>query len=221
MKAKELRERLGDEAELSSVGDASKRMAKLMTQKMDSFEAELEVRRRAEQEQYDTQRIETVERQRAEGQALSTAQAQREVIEHQERQARLRGGVLGLWDRLSGARKRTLESNAHEADLSRQRDQSERDKQIFEQIEMRREIVQARNAERTALDTNAREVSADQDRYQNMAGVEPDRPQPELEPKLQPESRPELDREARQQAFEESRKPNIQADVPKGPTLDR
>ncbi|WP_416899504.1 MAG: relaxase/mobilization nuclease domain-containing protein [Minwuia sp.] len=209
VKAKQLRERLGDEDKLSSVEDASKRMAKAMAQKMERFQDELTARQDAEKQRYETQRVELVERQRAERMALSTAQAQREVSEHQDRQARLRRGVLGLWDRLTGARKQTLESNALEADLARQRDQQERDKQVFAQIQQRREMIEASRKERDAVQETARELTADHVRYRELSGAEPEPPNKSAE------------REARRQEFEKSRQPATNPEVGRGPSLER
>lgn len=209
VKAKQLRERLGNEDMLSSVDDASKRMAKAMAQKMEGFQDELAAREKAEKQRYETQRLELVERQRAERMALSTAQAQREVKEHQDRQARLRKGVLGLWDRLTGARKQTLESNALEADLARQRDQQERDRQVFEQIQQRREMIEASRKERDAAREATREITADHVRYRELSGEEPEPPKPSAE------------REARREAFEQARQQVSDPGHDRGPTLER
>lgn len=165
VKTKQLRERLGDEKSLPSVEDATARMAVAMTQKMDAFQKELEARKEAERKRYETQRMALVERQRAEQKALSTAQAQREVKEHQDRQARLRGGVKGLWDRLTGVRKRVIEENMREADLARQRDLTERERMVSEQLGQRRDLIAARKDTQRAFDERESEVSRDRRRF--------------------------------------------------------
>ena len=209
VKTKQLRERLGEEDKLSSVDDASKRMADAMARKMDSFGQELEAWKQAEQQRYETQRMAMVEHQRAERQALTTAQAHREVQEHQNRQDKLRKGVLGLWDRLTGARKQTLEANAREADLARQRDRAESDRQVFTQIQKRREVIETREVEREAHNTTVQDIRADASRYREMSGAEPER------------SSASTEREARRQSFEESRQPDQSTAHNKGPSLER
>jgi hypothetical protein len=168
VKTKQLHERLGDEKSLSSVEDATARMAATMKQKMDAFQKELESRKQAEQQRYETQRMALVERQRAERKALSTAQAQREVKEHQDRTARLRGGVKGLWDRLTGARKLVIAENMREADLARQRDLAEREWMVSEQLGQRRVLIAERRKGQRATSEFARAVAADRARYDAM-----------------------------------------------------
>ena len=170
VKTKHLRERLGDEKSLSSVEDATARMAVAMTQKMDAFQKDLESRKQAEQQRYKTQRMELVERQRAERKAISTAQAQREVKEHQDRQARLRGGVKGLWDRLTGVRKRVIEENTREADLARQRNLAERERMISEQMGQRRDLIAEHRKGQRVINEHAQTVVADQARYDAIVG---------------------------------------------------
>ncbi|WP_281020029.1 hypothetical protein [Minwuia sp. IMCC3060] len=228
VKTKHLRERLGDEKSLSSVEDATARMAAAMTQKMDVFQKELASRKQAEQQRYETQRIELVERQRAERKALSTAQAQREMKEHQDRQARLRGGVKGLWDRLTGARNRIIEENMREADLARLRDLAERERMVSEQLEQRRDLIAERKNGQRITNEHAQTVAADKRRYDAMVGSglvdhsvgrnggavrRPDghekrqnRPTRTPETKLETAQPPAEDRNARLQAFKAERR---------------
>lgn len=170
VKTKQLRERLGDEKSLSSVEDATARMAAAMTQKMDAFQKELESRKQAEQQRYETQRMALVEHQRAERHTLSTSQAQREVKEHQDRQARLRSGVKGLWDRLTGTRKRAIEENMREAELARQRDLAERERMVSGQLGQRRDLIAERRIRLRVAYEQAQTVAADQRKYAAMVG---------------------------------------------------
>ena len=209
VKAKQLRERLGDEADLSSVDETTARMATAMSQKLETFQRDLQAQKQAESKRYETKRMTVVAHQRAERQALSTAQAQREVMEHQDRQSRLRSGVRGLWDRLTGTHKRTVEMNDQEAALARQRDLTERDQQVFAQLKRRREMVEARSAERENLKVQSQEIVADVSRYQDLAGHN-----------QQAEHAPP-DREERFEAFKESRRPDHEPHEPRGPTLER
>lgn len=209
VKAKQLRERLGDEADLSSVDETTARMARAMSQKLETFQRDLQVQKQVENERYDTKRMAVVAHQRAERQALSTAQAQREVMEHHDRQSRLRSGVRGLWDRLTGTHKRTVEMNDQEAATARQRDLTERDQQVFAQLERRRDMVEARSVERENLKVQTQEIGADVARYHEMAGQN-----------QQAEHTPP-DRGARYEAFKESRKPDHEPHEPRCPALER
>lgn len=84
------------------------------------------------------QRSQIVKRQRLEREQLAKRQQQRRAIEAQARAERLRTGLRGLWDRITGTHTRVCEQNAREAEQARIRDQAETDQLIFAQIESRR-----------------------------------------------------------------------------------
>jgi len=193
VKSKQLRERLGDEKSLSSVEDATARMAVAMTQKMGAFQKELESRKQVERKRYETQRMALVERQRAERQALSTAQAQREVKEHQDRQTRLRGGVKGLWDRLTGARKRVIEENMREADLARQRDLTERERLISAHTLQRNHLVREFKARQRTTGQQSMEVQSDLSNFADISRVQSNAVQNKLPLPNLPSSRSSLE----------------------------
>lgn len=216
VKTKQLRERLGDEKSLFGVEDATARMAAAMTQKMDAFQKELETRKQAELKRYETHRMELVERQRAERKALSTAQAQREVKEHQDRQARLRGGVKGLWDRLTGARKRMIEENMREADLARQRDLAERERLVSEQMGQRRDLIAERRTRQRVINEHAQTVAADRARYDALVGS--DIADHSVGPKGRGDRRPDGHEERRNSS---TRTPEAKPETASAPAEDR
>ncbi|ODS22384.1 hypothetical protein AB835_14450 [Candidatus Endobugula sertula] len=72
--------------------------------------------------------------------ALKQAQLQRKQEQIQEHQARLRKGVLGLWDRLTGRHSKTRKQNEQEAQASKHRDQEEYDQLIAQQQGKRQHI---------------------------------------------------------------------------------
>ncbi len=88
------------------------------------------------------------QRHQADRQSLKTAQAERQRREELTRANRLRKGVMGLWDRLSGKRGKVSELNAREAAAGRVRDRDERqaqiDQQRLERGGLQQEIVQMR-----------------------------------------------------------------------------
>jgi hypothetical protein len=73
-------------------------------------------------------------------QTLDHTQRERGEQEARKRSERLRPGVKGLWDRLTGERRRTLEQNEREALAAIQRDRKQRDGLIAAQLRDRQEL---------------------------------------------------------------------------------
>ena len=77
---------------------------------------------------------------RAQRARLEDAQQQRETAETRRRAERLRGGVMGLWDRMTGKARRIREQNRIEAWECLRRDRAERDHLILDQMQQRRRL---------------------------------------------------------------------------------
>ena len=73
-----------------------------------------------------------------ERQRLDEGQQVRAIAEAKERSARLRGGVAGIWDRLSGRHGRTVKQNDAETVASIRRDRAQRDDMVSGQLQERR-----------------------------------------------------------------------------------
>lgn len=78
----------------------------------------------------------------SERRSLDEGQKARGVIEARERAGRLRGGVMGVWDRLTGRHGRTVKQNEGEALVSGQQDRSQRDELVSRQLDERRGLQQ-------------------------------------------------------------------------------
>jgi len=74
------------------------------------------------------------------GRSLVEVQAQRRDAEGETRKARLWRGVLGLWDRLTGQRPKTLTRNEQGAQRTLQRGRQERDQLKAQQLAQRRTL---------------------------------------------------------------------------------
>lgn len=85
---------------------------------------------------------------------LHERQATRGQAEELARAERLRKGIVGLWDRLTGRRGRIAETNAREAEVAKQRDRDERqaliDRQMEERQALQRQLVEMRDRHRLA-----------------------------------------------------------------------
>ena len=107
------------------------------------FQTELGETQQREKQNFEHRRIELVDRQRADRKTVNESAEQRQLVETQQRQARFRSGLKGLWDRLSGEHRRVVERNQFEAEEALRRDRTEKDQLIFRQLEQRRNLAQS------------------------------------------------------------------------------
>lgn len=125
LKAKQIRARLGEIDDLPTVGQAHETASGLITKRLKEIEAEkaaeadnVRKRHREAAQVLRDQNAATMKR-------LQQSQAERFKKAEAERQARIRTGIRGLFDRLTGERKRTLAKNGQEAAAAKQRDRQE------------------------------------------------------------------------------------------------
>ncbi len=168
VKAKAVRERLGDADALPSMDQAKDRLAVRMLPAMDRLEAEAQVRQDAEQRLFETKHAALVERQRAERALLKRQQEVRHWKEARERQGRFRPGLGGVWDRLTGEHRRIATENENAAYAALKRARHEADGLILKQLDQRRALDRAREQERARAQQLQRELEADKRRYEAM-----------------------------------------------------
>jgi len=125
LKAKDVRARLGNYDDLPSVDAAHQKAAAMIAQRLKELkDQETQAARQTEKEAAKTHKRLLAEQAR-EAARLRQDQAKRKAFEDAQRQARLRKGLLGVVDRLTGRRKRTLEDNRKEQALHALRDARE------------------------------------------------------------------------------------------------
>ncbi len=139
-KAKDVAERLGDPDDLPSVDAAKAHIAAELTPVVQGYLTDLRDKRREEARPLLAAKRRMTEHHRDQRKKLATAQSQRREKETEARKARLRRGVLGLWDRLTGNRAKTLVRNEAEAQACFKRDGLERDQLKAEQLAQRRNL---------------------------------------------------------------------------------
>lgn len=148
-KSKDLAARLGQPEELRSVSDTIRHIGETVAPLVSRHIADakrsaadalkpLNERKRAMQMQH-----------RAERQRLDRMQRERQDAERQARSDRLRKGVSGLWDRLTGRHGRTEKQNEMEAFFGMQRDRAQRHDLVSAQLKdrqaLQRQIVRVRS----------------------------------------------------------------------------
>ncbi len=145
LKAKDVKAKLGEadglpsfeQAKTSIAGAMSNRLTELQEQKSSDVSALIAVGKRRQKEMTARHKQERAE--------LEQKQQERFVQDVINRQNRFRGGLSGLWDRLTGHRSRVRKQIEMEALLSAQRDQKEKDELIFNQLQ-ERQALQSRTA---------------------------------------------------------------------------
>lgn len=139
-KPKDVADRLGDPDDLPSVDAVKAQLAAELTPVVQGYLTELREERRKEARPLLAAKRRMTEHHRDQRSKLASAQARRRDKEAEARKARLRRGVLGLWDRLTGKRRKTLVRNEAEAQSSLKRDRQERDQLKAEQLAQRQSL---------------------------------------------------------------------------------
>ena len=156
IKAKEVRARLGDAKNNPSLEMAETRAKQQVTDRL----KELEAAQRREFEQKRQKAIEDKKRQDTE-QAKAQEQLEKKQVEQEKQQAdlqasRIRHGILGFWDKLTGRRKKIEAENALEVQQAKEQRQKEADNLARQQ----------------ALEQNRRKEKAKAERRRNVEAVQ-------------------------------------------------
>lgn len=139
-RSKEVTARLGSPDDLRTVGDTRLHIARVVTPKLRSLMESADKVRTRDMVALNEKRQAMREKHHLDRQALHQTQCERGQQEARKRSERLRPGVKGLWDRLTGERRRTLEQNEREALAAIQRDRKQRDGLIAFQLRDRQEL---------------------------------------------------------------------------------
>lgn len=176
LKAKEVRDRLGDGKDLPSVAETKVQIAASMTETLRRHVAEAEAARERQVAALATRRREIVGRQRDERADLAKRQQERWARETAERAQRLNKGIRGLWDRLTGAHSRTERRNELEAWGAFQRDRREKDALITRHLDERENYHRIARQAREDQAKNMEELHRDIAEYMDMGAAD----QPDL-----------------------------------------
>lgn len=176
LKAKDVRDRLGDGKDLPPVAETKALIAGNMTEMLRRHVAEAEAARERQAAALATRRREIVGRQRGERADLEKRQQERWARETAERAQRLNKGLRGLWDRLTGAHGRTERQNELEAWGALQRDRREKDAMIGRHLDERESYHRAARLLKENQATSMEELHRDIAEYMEMGASE----QPDL-----------------------------------------
>jgi len=143
LKTKALQERLGDPKELRSVDEVRENLDQSLANKLQNH---LQAVRQSYQHRFAplVKRKDAMKAQHGiERQKLEKEQQEKRASELQQQKARLRTGVRGLWDRVTGKRAQIIKQNEGQTYLSLKRDQEAKDALIHRQLEQR-QVLQDR-----------------------------------------------------------------------------
>lgn len=166
VKARQVRDKLGEADELPDVDHAQKIAAKQVTERREVLQRQqqAQAQHKAQAAQREAERMK--EWQARAAKKLKQDQDKQRAEQDKAQQQRLRKGLLGLMDRVTGKRKRTLLQNEMEKAVTHQRDQGE--SQTLDQLqrqafaEQRKRANSAQRPFKEAvkeLETDIREVS--------------------------------------------------------------
>ncbi|NVK17767.1 MAG: relaxase [Methylocystaceae bacterium] len=168
IKTKEVKARLGDKDALPSVAETKIEIARTMHPKMQEFRQSLKDQSQKEEEQARQKQSTLQVKQKAQREAFKKAVQLRGQAEERERQNRFRGGLLGLWDKIRGAHKRTVEQNAKEVEVSQRRDNQERSQLSAQHLSQRKKLVKEHVEQREENKAQSRSLSEDAKVFKNM-----------------------------------------------------
>lgn len=140
IKTKELRERYGDGDGIPSVAMVSADIKQKVTDKLKSYLAETREAQTAERRPLEARRLELTAEHRAQRARLTERQAQRQQAEAAARARRLRSGLMGLIDKVTGKAAAIHQQNQMEAWEALRRDRRQRDQLVADQMQERRRV---------------------------------------------------------------------------------
>lgn len=139
-KIKEVRERLGDAADLRSLDDTRAYVADQIAPRLQSLIGEAEQRKATQLFPLDTERTTMAAAHRIERERMDRGIAQRQDCEARERAESFRSGIAGLIDRLTGRHRQLERDNEHRAYAALMRDRAQRQAMIDAQLAERRTL---------------------------------------------------------------------------------
>lgn len=187
-KPKELKAKLGTHDDLPSAQQAHAQAATIITDRLQELEAEEHAKREAEKQRIERERHAITAKARAQEAALQAAQHLRRKQEEADRATRIKRGLHGIWQRLTGERKKIEAQNRQEAQAAARRDQAE------QQNQHRIEAAALTRAERRAAFLKERRQSNIEELWQDRRT---------LTPEFKAEAEP--DRNSKRDAFKERR----------------
>lgn len=140
VKTKDVKAKLGDPEQLSSVDDARQFIGGKLTEQVKGYIDQVDAKQATDMRPLADAKAEMVKAHRGERKALKKGQRERWSAEAGERSARLNKGLKGIWQSLSGAASKIKSDNLQQAMLCLKRDQEQRDALVVAHLRERKEL---------------------------------------------------------------------------------
>jgi hypothetical protein len=160
-RTRDVADKLGDATDLPSLEEAKARIAERLDAKAKDLIREAQTRLQKHTATLAFRKTEMRQRQRAERDALRQFHGKRNVRETNARAARLRRGLRGLWDWISGKHRRTRRENERDAYRGYLRDQAEKQRLVERQLSERRALQVELRAAKDAHSEDVAELHRD------------------------------------------------------------
>ncbi len=168
IKTKQVKERLGDLDAMPTVSETKQQFAQEMLHKMEEFQQQVEHEKQEKMHEAANQKQHIMAEQKAKRDALSHALKLRQLEEAQERLLRLRKGLRGLLDRITGEHKRTLERNELERQNSLARDKQSKKELVTNQLAEREQFIAKRQEQQQHYTEQKKELNQDAKQFEAM-----------------------------------------------------
>jgi len=132
------------------------------------LQQELRPKNKKRKEPQDRARAKLVKKQRAQRERLKSKLDKRRIFEAEQRQARFRSGLQGLWDRVRGEHRKIRKENELDAWQAHVRDQKQMDELVFRDLEDRRALKRGQSVEQSLLVQSDTELSNDRERFEEL-----------------------------------------------------
>lgn len=139
-KAKEVRARLGDPTQLRGVADAVREIGETVALRLSRYISEAKRIAHNAMKPLNDRKAEMKQQHQQERKALADKQHERNITEQQARSARVRKGIAGVWDIMTGRYFKTRKQNEIEAFFDLQRDRAQRHDLITAQMKDRQSL---------------------------------------------------------------------------------
>lgn len=173
VRTRQVRDRLGDPAQLPSVDEASREIGLRMSAMLRGHIEQAEKANRLRSAALKFQYTQTIQRQRDERETLKRSHEARWNAESAARGTRLSKGFRGIWDRLTGKNAETKRQNEREALLGLQRDRREMDSLIFRHLDERGRLQQRIREERKSAALDVQRLHQDIARFMEVRSGSP------------------------------------------------
>lgn len=168
IRTKAVREKLGDQNLLPSILESKNKIAKKMTPVLKQFIRQCNSDFQVKSEKLKAKRKELTNTQRLEREKMLAIQKKRETEENKERSERLRKGLRGIWDRLTGKYQKTKEQNEIEYVKCKKRDEQKMQNLISRQLKEQQQFQSYLRAARAKHSEEVTYLARDIKKYQTF-----------------------------------------------------